>query len=77
MAPAGERRPVILFPLIVLVGVLVIAAQVWLIASGTAWELLRHHRRARYHPAFRAVVALTLVQLAAVLILGLVVLAER
>ena len=67
----------ILFPVLVLVAVLVLAAQVWLIASGTAWELLRHHRRARYHPAFRAVIALTVVQLAAVLVLGLVVLAER
>ena len=67
----------ILFPLIVLVGVLALAAQVWLIASGTAWELLRHHRRARYHPAFPMVVALTLVELAVVLVLGLVVLADR
>ena len=77
MAAPGEQRPVILFPVLVLVAVLVLAAQLWLIASGTAWELLRHHRRARYHPAFPAVVALTLVQVAAVLILGLVVLADR
>ena len=67
----------ILFPVLVLVLVAVLIAQVWLVASGTAWELVRHHRRARYHPAFRAVVALTVVQLAAVLVLGLVVLSER
>lgn len=67
----------ILFPLIVLVIVLAFAAQVWLVASGTAWELLRHHRRARYHPALRAVVALTIVQLAAVLALGLVLVRDR
>lgn len=67
----------ILFPVIVLVVVLGLLAQLWLVLSGTAWTLVREHRRARYHPAFRAVAALTVVQLAAVLVLGLVVLAER
>ena len=67
----------ILFPILVLVLVSVFIAQIWLVASGTAWELVRHHRRARYHPAFRAVIALTVVELVAVLLLGLVLLGER
>ena len=68
---------VILFPILVLVLAAVFIAQVWLVASGTAWELVRHHRRARYHPAFRAVVALTAVELVVVLLLGLVLLGDR
>ena len=67
----------ILFPLLVLVVVLALLAELGLVASGTAWELVRHHRRGRYHPALRAVVALTVIQLVAVLLLGVVVLAER
>jgi hypothetical protein len=68
---------VILFPIIVLVLALVFVAQIWLIASGTLWTLVRQGRRARYHPAFRTIVALTVVELAAVLLLGLVVVVER
>ena len=68
---------VILFPILVLVLAAVFIAQIWLVASGTAWELVRHHRRARYHPAFRAVVALTVVELVVVLLLGLVLLGDR
>lgn len=67
----------ILFPILVLVIALALAAQIWLVLSGTAWTLLRHHRRARYHPGLRAIAALTLVQLVAVALLGLVVVAER
>ncbi len=70
-------RAVILFPAIVLVIALAGLAQLWLVASGTAWTLVRHHRRARHHPRLSAVVALTLVQIAVVLVLGLIVLAER
>ena len=77
MAPSGQPRPVILFPILVLVLVAVFVAQLWLVASGTAWELVRHHRRARYHPAFRAVIALSVVELVAVLLLGLVLLGDR
>lgn len=67
----------ILFPAIILVIGLALLAQVWLVLSGTAWTLVRDRRRARYRPAFRAVVALTIVQLAAVLVFVLVVLADR
>lgn len=68
---------VILFPVIVLVLALVFVAQIWLVASGTLWTLVRQGRRARYHPAFRAVVAVSVVELVAVLLLGLVVLVDR
>ncbi|HEX4743495.1 MAG TPA: hypothetical protein VFW12_02365 [Candidatus Limnocylindria bacterium] len=67
----------ILFPILVLVLVLVFIAQLWLVASGTAWELVRHHRRGLYHPALRAVIALSAIELVAVLLLGLVLLGDR
>lgn len=67
----------ILFPALALVILAAVVAQLWLVASGTAWTLVRHRRRERYHPALRGVVALTLVQIAAVLALALLVLAER
>lgn len=67
----------ILFPILVLVLVLALLAQVWLVASGTLWSIVRHRRGARYHPAFRLVVAVTLVETAAVLLLGLVLVADR
>lgn len=67
----------ILFPAIVLVIALTLLAQLWLVLSGTAWTLLRHRRRARHHPALPTVAILTVVQLAAVLVLGLVVMADR
>lgn len=67
----------ILFPILVLVLVAVFVAQLWLVASGTLWTLARQGRRARYHPAFRAVIALAVVELVAVLLLGLVLVADR